>query len=120
MVYSNTGSSHERKITHASFINLSYVAPRTRGGGNVAQILAKLSKQCVAGLTVRFEKPMARWPYFGYCSCPLSMIRPFYPVLAVLPCAAAALFFSGCKKPEIRVYTVPKEAPAPEPSATAA
>ena len=47
------------------------------------------------------------------------MIRPFNAVFAALPCAAAVLIFSGCKKPEIRVYTVPKEAPAPEPSATA-
>lgn len=48
------------------------------------------------------------------------MIRPYFPVLTAVSCAAAALFFSGCKKPQIRVYTVPKEAPAVEPPATAA
>ncbi len=108
-----------RSHTHLS--SIFHTCTRAiRAGGNVAHILAKLSKQCVAGLTVRFEKPMARWPNFGYCSCPLSMIRPFYPVLTALSCAAAALLFSGCKKPVFSVFTVPKEAPAPEPSATAA
>lgn len=49
------------------------------------------------------------------------MIRPIFPASSTL-CAAAALFFSGCEKPQIRVYTVAKEAPraTPAPAAKAA
>jgi hypothetical protein len=50
------------------------------------------------------------------------MIRPNFPVFTVLTSAAAALFFQGCDKPQIRVYTVAKDAPpaTPPPAAAAA
>src|SRR5262245_40433263 len=64
---------------------------------------------------------MARQPIFGYCSCPLSMIRPYFPVITALGSAAIALLIAGCEKPQIRVYTAPKDAPeATPPPATAA
>jgi hypothetical protein len=59
---------------------------------------------------------MARQPFFGYCSCPLSMIRPSFTVFTALGSAVVALFFTGCKKPQIRVYTVPKEVPSATPA----
>jgi len=40
------------------------------------------------------------------------MIRPIFPSFAAFCGAMFVLSFSGCKKPEIRVYTVPKETPA--------
>jgi hypothetical protein len=64
---------------------------------------------------------MARQPFFGYCSCPLSMIRPTFPTATALCSAVVALTFSGCEKPQIRVYTVAKDAPpaTPPPAASA-
>ncbi len=65
---------------------------------------------------------MAWLPFFGYCSCPLPMICPNFSATSALCAAAAALFFSGCDQPQIRVYTVTKEAPpaTPAPAAKAA
>ncbi len=48
------------------------------------------------------------------------MIRPYFPIFTVLSSAVLALFLSGCEKPQIRVYTVPKDAPAATPAPTAA
>src|ERR1700712_975424 len=59
------------------------------------------------------EKPLACWPIFGYCSCPFFMTRPISPTFAALCGAAFALTITGCKKPEIHVYTVNREKPAP-------
>jgi len=58
------------------------------------------------------EKPLARWPIFGYCSCPSLMNRPNSPRLAALCGAVSVLSFAACEKPQIRVYTAPKETPA--------
>jgi len=66
------------------------------------------------------EKPMAPCPFFGYCSCPLSMIRPIFPVATALCSAVTVLILSGCEKPQIRVYTVAKEAPPATPAPAAA
>lgn len=49
------------------------------------------------------------------------MIRPANPVLIALCSALVTLIFTGCEKPQIRVYTVAKEAtPAPAPASPAA
>jgi len=49
------------------------------------------------------------------------MIRPFTHATTAFASVLAALFFSGCEKPQIRVYTVPKDAPPATPApATAA
>ena len=52
------------------------------------------------------------------------MIRPYFPVFTALLSGVVALLSSGCEKPQIHVYTVPKEvpetAPAPAPTADAA
>jgi hypothetical protein len=62
---------------------------------------------------------MARQPFFGYCSCPSPMTRPISPVAAALCCVVAAFHFTGCEKPQIRVYTVAKEAPQATPAPAA-
>ncbi len=65
------------------------------------------------------EKPVARQPFFGYCSCPFPMIRPTFPVTAAFGSALVALLFGGCEKPQIRIYTVAKEAPRATPAPAA-
>ena len=55
-------------------------------------------------------------PKFGYCSCPFPMTRRFR--FALLPLFGALLCF-GCKREEIRVYTVAKQAPEPDSAAKA-
>ena len=69
------------------------------------------------GVVSSHEKPVAHLPIFGYCSCPSPMIRRFR--FALLP-LLGALLCSSCKREEIRVYTVAKQAPAATPAAEAA
>jgi hypothetical protein len=66
------------------------------------------------------ENPLAWQPFFGYHSCPSPMIRPIFSAFAALCGVASALLLAGCEKPQIRVYTVAKEAPpaTPAPSST--
>jgi hypothetical protein len=78
-------------------------------------------EECGWRIHITLQKRLARWPIFGYCSCPSFMTRPTSPIFAARCGAVFLLTFAGCKKPEIRVYTVTKEKPvAPVAAATPA
>lgn len=48
------------------------------------------------------------------------MMPRFSPVAALLFLSASAVLFTSCRRPEIRVYLAPRDAPPPPASATAA
>lgn len=87
---------------------------RALASGSAAKVAAR--NRIDSGL----EKPLVRLSFFGYCSCPSLMTLLTFPATAALCSAAVAVLFSGCDKPQIRVYTVAKDAPPATPAPASA